>query len=170
MRRSVQYWRHRTESLAIQDSTDHRNANVFRAHAAPQGMGDNLMNALKWQSNEKMGDCPVRMIVPGSLEQSRRKLMDGLWLFIAVDKCAAAKIRNLQKDTRSKKIDKAKVRDRFPGRFRGGAVVLILRAHEEGGHRKLARTGTPSARPFFKESMEQSGKPCMIDTRTCTKQ
>ena len=46
--------------LVIQDSTDHREAMVFRAHTAPQGTCDNLINALKlltkpterwWQSS-----------------------------------------------------------------------------------------------------------------------
>ena len=33
--------------LVIQDSTNRREATVFRAHAAPQGKCDNLMSALK---------------------------------------------------------------------------------------------------------------------------
>ena len=37
------------------------------------------------QHQQKDGDSPVRMIVPGLLEESRRKIMDGLRLFTAVD-------------------------------------------------------------------------------------
>ena len=43
----------RTRSLVMQDSTDHRNAKVFRAHAAPQGMCDNLISALKLLANHQ---------------------------------------------------------------------------------------------------------------------
>ena len=58
---------------------------VFRAHAAPHGVCDNLISALKLLPNQqKDGNSPVRMIVPGFLEKSRRKRMDGLRLFIAV--------------------------------------------------------------------------------------
>ena len=32
---------------------------------------------------------------------------------------------------------------------------------KDGGRRLLTRTGTPSARPFFEESKDQSGKPCI---------
>ena len=34
----------------------------------------------------------------------------------------------------------------------------------------MTKTGTPSAWPFLKESKDQSGKPCIIETRTFTKQ
>ena len=76
--------------LVLQDSTDHRNAKVFRTHAAPQGICDNLINALKLLANQpnqqKDGDSSVGIIVPGLLENSRRKIMDGL--LIAVDNYA----------------------------------------------------------------------------------
>ena len=66
-------WRARIGVLVIQDGTDNRNAEVFRAHAAPQGMCDSLGNALKLVANQqKDGDSPVGMIVPGLLEKSRR--------------------------------------------------------------------------------------------------
>ena len=51
--------------LVIQDSTNRREATVFRAHAASQGKCDNLMSALKLVANQKRdGDSPVRMLVP----------------------------------------------------------------------------------------------------------
>ena len=47
----------RTGSLEIQDSTDRRDAQVFRAHPAPKGTCDNLINALKLMTNhQKNGD------------------------------------------------------------------------------------------------------------------
>ena len=58
--------------------TDHREATVFRTRAAPQGMCDNLINALKFLASQKK-DCdgPVRTMVPCLLEKSRRTTMDG---------------------------------------------------------------------------------------------
>ena len=55
-----------------QDSTDRREAKVFRAHASPQGVCDNLINALMLLANQqKDGDSPVKMVVQGlSTEKS----------------------------------------------------------------------------------------------------
>ena len=54
----------RTRVFVIQDSTDHREAKVFRAHTAPQGTCDNLINALKLLTNQQNdGDSPVGKIV-----------------------------------------------------------------------------------------------------------
>ena len=39
--------------MAIQVSTDRREAKVFRAHAAPHGVCDNLINALKVLANQQ---------------------------------------------------------------------------------------------------------------------
>ena len=67
--------------LVVQDSTDHRNAKVFRAHAAPQGMCDNLIIALKLLGHQQTDDDSlVRMIVPGLLEQSWRTIIDWIRL------------------------------------------------------------------------------------------
>ena len=72
--------------LVIQDSTDSREANVFRAHAAPQGMPENLINSLKLLTNQqKCSDGPVENIVTGFLKQSRRSIMNGLGKFMEVD-------------------------------------------------------------------------------------
>ena len=110
--------------LVIQDSTDHRNAKVFRAHAAPQGMWENLINAPKLLANQKKdGGSPIRMIVPGLPVRSRRKIMDGLRLFSAVDNNAAIKIGD--------HVVKPRFTTDFPGAVvREGADELTLRAHE----------------------------------------
>ena len=43
---------------------------VFRARAAPQGMCDNLINALKLLAHQQQDvDSPVKMVVPGLLER-----------------------------------------------------------------------------------------------------
>ena len=56
----------------IQDSTDRGEAKVFRARAAPQGVCNNLISALKLLANQqKDGDSPVEMVGTGlSREES----------------------------------------------------------------------------------------------------
>ena len=50
---SGQYnWKAPDRVLVKADGTDRREAKVFRAHAAPQGVGDNLINALKLLANQ----------------------------------------------------------------------------------------------------------------------
>ena len=66
---------------------------------------------------ERYGDSPLWMIVPGLLEKRPSIFLDGLSLFVAVDKCAVVKIGDLEK--------RGAV-------FREGADELILRTHEEG--------------------------------------
>ena len=90
-------WRAPNRVLVIQDHKNRRNAKVFRAHAAPQGMCDNLSNALKLLANQqKDGDSPVKMVVQGLL-----KIMDGPRKCNAVDN-RAEKIGDLEKLTWSR--------------------------------------------------------------------
>ena len=52
---------------------------VLKAHAAPLGLCDNLINALKLVENQqKDGDSPIQSIVTGLHDRSRRGIMDGL--------------------------------------------------------------------------------------------
>ena len=63
-------WRAPNRVLVIRDSVDPREAKVFRAHAAPQGMCVNLINSLKLLTNQqKDGDSPVEKIVAGFWEE-----------------------------------------------------------------------------------------------------
>ena len=72
------------------------------------------------------------MVVPGLLEKSRRKVMDGLRKFIAVDNHAAVKIGDLEKEMGSKKAVNPKFTTDFPGAVvREGADELTLCAHVE---------------------------------------
>ena len=67
-------WRAPNRILVLHNSTDHREAKVFRAHAAPQGICDNLINALRLLTNQqKDGDSPVGTIVAGLLEKSQQE-------------------------------------------------------------------------------------------------
>ena len=66
------------------------------------------------------GDSPIKMVVPGLLEKSRRREMDGRRKFITVNNHAAVKIGDLEKEAKSKKKVKPKFKDRLPGsRFSG---------------------------------------------------
>ena len=135
----------------MQDSTDNRNAKVFRARAVPQEMCDNLVTAQKLLENQqKDGDSPVRMIVPSFWAQvvscndtfrevphlsmrawPYRQERRGHGLFLAVDNNATAKITDLEKETRSKKVVMPRLTTDLPGAVvREGADELILRAHE----------------------------------------
>ena len=68
-------WKHPNRVLTIQDSTDRREAKVFRLHAPPQGMCENLVNALKLSANQQLGcDSLVQELVEG-LEEGRRLKM-----------------------------------------------------------------------------------------------
>ena len=71
-------WKAPNRVLVIQDGMNRRNAKAFRAHAAPQGICDNLINVLKLLANQqKDGDNLVRIV----LENSRLRRMDGLRKF-----------------------------------------------------------------------------------------
>ena len=122
---------------------DHsRDAEVFGAHAAPQGMCDNMVNALKLLANQqKDGDSPAEMVVPDLLDKSRLKTMDGLGMSVAVDKYAAVKIWDPEKKTKSARVVSQKCTTNFPGVVvREGADELPLRAHEEGHLRSFIDT------------------------------
>ena len=61
-------------------------AKVFKAHAAPQGLCENLINALKLLANkQKDGDSPIQSFVIGLCERSRKRIMEGLRNFMKVD-------------------------------------------------------------------------------------
>ena len=56
---------------------------VFKAHAVPQGVRGNLVNALKHLANQpKDGDSPILSIVAGFCERSRNSIMEGLRHFL----------------------------------------------------------------------------------------
>ena len=62
------HWRAPYRVLVIQDSTNPREAKVFRTHAAAQGTSDNLINSFKLLTNQqKDGNSPVENIVAGIL-------------------------------------------------------------------------------------------------------
>ena len=89
-----------------------------------------MINALKLLANQQRdGDSHVRMIVPGLLERSRRKMFDGLRLTVAVDNSAAARIGDLEKETMSEKVGKPKFTSDFPGAVFGKARMSSPSEH-----------------------------------------
>ena len=68
-------WQAPHRVLVTQHRTDHWEAKVFRAHAAPQGVGDNLINAVWLLTNQqKDGDSPVKRVV---LDNQEKKSNNG---------------------------------------------------------------------------------------------
>ena len=59
-------WRAPNSILVVQLGTNAEEATVFRAHVVPQGLCENLINALKLLTNQQRdGDCPVQNIGTG---------------------------------------------------------------------------------------------------------
>ena len=109
-------WRAPNRVFVIQDGVGPREAKVFRARAAPQGMCENLINSLKLLTNQqKDGDSPVENIATGLLEKSRKGMMDGLRKFVAVDNHEAVKVGGLRQGIQSFKVVKPKFTAYFPG-------------------------------------------------------
>ena len=73
--------------LVVQLGTKANEAKVFKVHAAPHRLCENLINALKLLANQqKDGDSPIQSIVTGLHERTRKGIMDGLRSFIDIDK------------------------------------------------------------------------------------
>ena len=67
----------------VQLGVNANEAKVFKAHAAPLGLCDNLIKLLANQ--QKDGDSPIQSIVIGLHVRSRRGIMNGLRRFIQAD-------------------------------------------------------------------------------------
>ena len=133
-----------------------RQAKVSRAHAAPQGTCENLINSLKLLTNhQKDGDSSVENVVTGLLEKSRKDIMDRLRKFIEVDNHGAVKVGGLRRGTKSFKEVKPEFTTDFPGAaIREGAGELTLRAHEEGARRTFIDTSNVG---------DQRWRPLLVD-------
>ena len=76
-------WRAPNRLLVVQTGDSASQAKVFKAHAVPQGVCENLINALKLLANQqKDGDSPIQSIVTGLCERSRKGIMEGLRIFL----------------------------------------------------------------------------------------
>ena len=91
----------------VQINVNAKEAKVFKAHATPLGLCDNLINALKLLANpQKNGDSLIQSIVTGLHERNRRGIMDGLRRFIKTDNHRAVDVGHLRQGTRSLKVQK----------------------------------------------------------------
>ena len=86
----------------VQTGESVNQAKVFKAHAAPQGLCGNLINALTLLANQQDdGDGLVRNIVTNFGEVGRKGLAEGLRNFIQVDNHRALEVGHLREGLRS---------------------------------------------------------------------
>ena len=111
--------------LVVQTGVSASQAKVFRAHPAPQGLCENLINALKLLANqEKDGESPVQSMVTGLCARSRKGIMEGLSNFIKVDNHCASDVGHLTEGIRRFQVQRPMCLKRVPrgvnqGRSRG---------------------------------------------------
>ena len=133
-------WRAPNRILVVQLGGNANEAKVFKAHAAPLGQCDNLINALKLLANQqKDGDSPMQSIVTGLRERSRNGIMYGLRSFIKEDNHRAVDVGRVRKGMKPIYVRKPKFSEAYPeAAIREGAVELTLRADEVGTLRALS--------------------------------
>ena len=103
-------------------------AEVFRTHAPPHGVCDNLINALELLANQQPGGDSLAEALVGCLQERRRlKMMDELRRFIMVDNHEADKTGDLEKALESLSVVEPKLIAEFPEAVvREGADELTL--------------------------------------------
>ena len=85
-------------------------AKVFKAHAVPQGLCGNLINALKLLANQQEdGDGLLQNVVTNLGRGSRKGPTDGLRDFIRVDSNRALDVGELRRGTGTFKVRKPKI-------------------------------------------------------------
>ena len=91
-------WGARNRILVVHLGTNEDEANVFRAHAFPQGPCENLINALKLLANQqKDGDKSDSKHYHGLKEKFWVRNTNGLRSFAASDNCTAAEVGPLRR-------------------------------------------------------------------------
>ena len=95
----------------VQTGAGANQAKVFKAHAVPQNLCQNLTNTLKLLANQqKDGDSPVQSIVKGLCEKKGREgKMEGPGNFTEVDNRIALDVGYLKEGTRSSEARRPKV-------------------------------------------------------------
>ena len=165
-------WRAPNRILVVQLSASANEAKVFRAHAAPLGLCDNLVNALKLLANQqKGGDSPLESIVTGLHEESRKGIMDGLRNFIEVDNHSAVDVGGTRRGTKAIKVKKLQFSEAFPEAVIS-ADELTMRAEEVGLLRTIidrSREVGTAVGACGLARQDNSGKRCAITTKSCTR-
>ena len=156
--------------LVIQLSTNANEAKVFKAHAAPLGLCDNLVKALKPLANQQNdGDGPIESIVTGLHEKSRKGIIDGLTSLIKVDNhsAGAVDVGGLRRGTKSIQVKKPKFSEAFPeADVRDGADELTLRAEEVGLLRTFVDTKHVELERWMRTDTPSFST---ITTKSCTR-
>ena len=170
-------WKEPNRLLVVQ-------AKVFKAHAVPQGLRGNLINALKLLANQQEdGDGLIHNIVTNLCEVSRKGLTEGLRNFILVDSHRALEAGHLWEGMRSFKVRRPKGEEGYPEvPVRESPDELTLRAEEVGTWKSCISVdhiakgrwvpllpwwmliGTPSAKRYTKASKEKTGESDMMLT------
>ena len=124
-------WRALNRILVVHLGTNEDEAKVFRAHAFPQGLCENLFNALKLLANQqKDGDSPIQNIIMGLKEKCRERITNGLRSFTASDNYSAVEVGHLRRGQRPFKVVRPKMDGDSSGVLREGADDLTPRAEE----------------------------------------
>ena len=115
--------------MVVQTGESFEQAKVFKAHAVPQGLCANLVNALKLLANQQEdGDGLQQNIVTNLGKGSRKGLTDGLREFIRVDNQIALDVwRVASRHGNVYKVRKPKAPE-------GGSDVTIRESSDELTH------------------------------------
>ena len=117
-------WRQPHRLLVVQTGESLEQAKVFKAHAVPQGLCENLSNALKLLANQQeYGDVLLQNFVTNLGKGSRKGLTDGLRDFIRVEN-RALDVRELHRGTGTFEVRKPKSSGRRVGMLQSGKVLM----------------------------------------------
>ena len=120
--------------MVVQTGESVNQAKVFKAHAVPQGLCGNLVNALKLPANQQEdGDGLVQNIVTNLCEGSRKGLTGGLREFIKIDNHRAPELGHLNEGLGTFGVRRPKGSEGFPEvTVRESPDELTLQAEEVG--------------------------------------
>ena len=95
----------------MQPGTYEDEAKVFRAHAVPPALCENLINALKLLANQqKDGESPIQNIIMGLNEKCGERITNGLRSFSASDNYSAVEVGHLRRGQRPFRFVRPKIR------------------------------------------------------------
>ena len=127
-------WMAPNRLLVVQTGESVNQAKVFKAHAVPQGLCENFINALKLLANQQEdGDGLIQNIVTNLCEVSRQGLTEGLRNFLQVDNPRALEVGHLREGLVSFKVRRPKGEEGYPEvPVREGPDELTVGADEVG--------------------------------------